>query len=30
MCCHFKKKIKAWYMKDESCFKEGLDSGRDF
>lgn len=27
---YFKKKLKAWYVKDKSCFKEGLDSSRDF
>jgi len=30
MCCYFKKKLQAWYVKGKSCFKEGLDSSIDF
>lgn len=25
VCCHFKKKLKAWCVKDKGCFKKGLD-----
>lgn len=26
VCCHFKKNLKAWCVRDKGYFKEGLDN----